>query len=269
VTWLASLGQFAAQESKLDMRVLTVHAYPTKHCGKTDVPPAALFQSAAIQGLAAQVGGWVKTAAAHQLPLRVDEMNSVSCGGQLGLSNSFGPALWALETLPRFVQAGVAGVNFHTIPGSFNALLSATLTRSGWRVGVQPEYLGLLAFAQAAPAGSRLLKVSAPSVSGLDEWATQTAGGTIHVVLVNSSTSSQPASVHVAGVAQGATAAVSRLTAASLAATSGVRLGGQAISPTTGNLAGAPSISTVSQSSGGYQVTVPAGAATILTISSR
>ncbi len=261
-TWLAELGSFVSAEPRVSL--LTVHAYPTKHCGKAaDVTAADLFLPSSLQGLAGQVAGWVRIAAAHHLPLRVDEMNSVSCGGEVGLSNAFAPALWALDMLPQLVQAGAAGVNFHTNPNTTNALLSATSSHGSWQVAAQPEYLGLLAFAQAAPTGSHFLHVST-SVPGLDAWAAQTPGGRVHVVLINVSSAARTAAVAVAG-AGSAAATVSRLSAAGLSATSGVTLGGQKISANTGLLSGSPSTATIQQTHGVYPVTVPAASAAILT----
>ncbi len=263
--WLADLGEFVTHEP--DVGLLTIHAYPTKHCGPAaDVTAADLFEPSSLQGLAGQIAGWAQTAAAHHLPLRVDEMNSVSCGGEKGLTDSFAPTLWALEMLPKLVAAGVVGVNFHTIPTSLQSLLTAVHSSVGWRVAVQPEYFGLLAFEQAAPTGSRLLQVSTPAASGVDAWAAQTPGGVVHVVVVNPTGTSQQVIVKVAGVAASASATVTRLRAASLAATTGVTLGGQTLSASTGALTGSVVASTVKQSSGSFAVTAPAASATILTL---
>ena len=264
--WLADLSTFVTHEPRVSL--LTVHAYPTKKCSKlTRVSAGQLFETSSLQGLANQIGSWVQVAATHKLPLRVDEMNSVSCGGEAGLSNSFAPALWALDMLPRLVQAGVAGVNFHTVPDSINAIFSAAHSASGWAVSAQPEYLGLLAFVQAAPAGSQLLKVSAPATAGLDAWATKTPSGQVHVVLVNTSSSAQTLTVDLAGVASGTTATVSRLRAAGLAATTAT-LNGQSLSARTGALGGTPVASHLAAHNGGYTVSVPATSAAILTTGS-
>src|SRR5205807_8152509 len=52
------------------------------------------------------------------LPLRVDEINSVACGGAAGVSNTFASALWALDTMFALVRTGVDGVNVHTFQGA-------------------------------------------------------------------------------------------------------------------------------------------------------
>ena len=261
--WLSSLGDFAGHESRL--RMVTVHAYPLKHCVPTEFAKASqLFDSASLQGLANMVGGWEKIAAAHHLPLRVDEMNSISCGGQRNLTPAFAPALWAVDVLPRLLATGAAGVNFHTIPNTFQSLIKATQGGSGWQVTVQPEYYGLLMFAEAAPTGATLLRVSAPSAGGLDEWATRAPNGQVHVVLINTSASTATANVKVPSVSGSAT--VTRLRAPGLLATSGVTLGGQTISPKTGALTGPSTATTVAPSSGAYPVSVPGYSAAMLTL---
>jgi hypothetical protein len=266
--WLSTLGTFAARERRLSL--ITVHAYPLKHCTKTEIStPQDFFDGASLQGLANQIGGWTQTAAAHHLPLRVDEMNSVSCGGQNGLSQSFAPALWALDVLPRILRAGATGVNFDTIPGTWQSLISATQTKSGWRVAVQPEYYGLLTFSAAAPAGSRMLHYSAPNIPGLDVWATRATNGVIHVVLIDTTSHAISARVSIAGSKGNAT--LTRLSAPGLTALSSVSLGGETISPTTGLLSGTPATTQLPAANGAYangtfSVTLPGAGAAILTL---
>ena len=104
----------------------------------------------------------MKAAHANGRALRVDEFNSVSCGGEAGVSDTFASALWALNALFEMVRVGVDGVNVHTRPLSLSQLFNLSRTGSVWRAAIRPEYYGLLAFAMAAPAGSRLLRVVQP-----------------------------------------------------------------------------------------------------------
>lgn len=55
--------------------------------------------------------------------------------------------------LPALWQARCPGVNFQTVNGNLNQMITAQHSASGWRVSVEPEYYGLLAFAAVAPAG--------------------------------------------------------------------------------------------------------------------
>ena len=261
--WLGSIGRFAAAEPRVGL--VTIHAYPLKHCNPHRfASPTDLFTGASLQGLADEIGGWVRAVGAHHRPLRVDEMNSVSCGGQKGLSQSFAPALWALDMLPRVLRTGAQGVNFHTVPNANNQLIGATLSHGSWQVSVEPEYYGLMTFSEAAPAGSRLLSVATPSSGGLDTWATRATNGQIHVVVINTTGRDQAASLSVAGASGSAT--VARLRAPGLNAQSGVTLGGEHLSATTGQLTGSPALTSVAPSNGVYPVDVPPWSAAILAV---
>jgi hypothetical protein len=196
----------------------------------------------------------------------VDELNGITCGGKAGLSNSFGEALWALNVLPALWKAGVQGVNYQTVDGLLNQVISARRSASGWRVSVEPVYYGLLAFAEAAPAGSHLLNVSSPGAAHLYQFAVRAPDGSERVVLTNVGSTARTIAVSEAG-AHG-TGAMSLLSAASLTATGGATLGGQTVSSRTGLLTGAPRATLVRPNHRGlYTVRVPAHAAAILTLS--
>ncbi len=169
------------------LSLLTVHTYPLKstrcHAG-ADLQESELFNSQSLQALADGVSSWATLARHYGVGMRVDEMNSVTCGGQLGFTGSFGPALWALNILPLYAADGVNGVNFQTRPFTAQNLIQPRYTTAGWRVDVQPEYYGLVAFAKLTPPGSRILRVSAAE-PGLLTWAVRTPQGQTHVVVTN------------------------------------------------------------------------------------
>ena len=263
--WLQDLGGFLSDERRVG--VVTVHAYPTKHCSPSQrVTPADLFSEAASRGLAEQVASYAALAHRHGLALRVDEINSVSCGGEQGLSNAFAPALWALDVLFQMERLGINGVNFHTNPHTLNQLIGAREVHGTWQAEVEPEYYGLIMFAQAAPAGSRLLKVSGPTARGFDSWATRAPDGQIHVVLINEGAAAKSVRLRITSGRGPAT--LVRLLAPSLQAKSGVTLGGQTLGSetSTGLLAGSSTATTVAPVAGSYPVSVPAGSAAMLTL---
>jgi hypothetical protein len=245
-----------------------VHAYPLKHCRKsTVVTIAELLSEQSSHGLAASLAPYVAAAGAHHDPLRVDEMNGVSCGGTRGVSDSFASALWVLDALFELARTGVAGVNVHTVPGTINEILGPDSAGGTWRMRVHPEYYGMMMFAQAAPAGSRLLQLGTQTPAGVKVWATRAAEGAIHVVVINKRLArSVFLRLRVVG-AHGA-AQVEQLRAPSMHATGGVTLGGQTFGPetSTGVLTGPATHGTVSVSGGGYPITVPAASATMLTL---
>ncbi len=270
--WLAHLGTLL-DEMHTPVKLVTIHAYPIKSCSPSAHPTVSdLFARSSIQGLAATIRGYVRTAAAHGKPLRVDEFNAVTCGGENGVSNSFGEALWALNVLPALWRAGVQGVNMQTVKdrglpgGGGNHVIAATRAGAAWHISVQPEYYGLRAFADAAPAGSRLLSISHPGVAGIYQFATRTPNDSEHVVLTNVGSTARTVSVRARGTH--GPGSVSLLSARSLTATSGATLGGQQISARTGQLSGSPRTTSINRSAGGaYKVAVPADAAAILTLS--
>ncbi len=167
------------------------------------------------------------------------------------------PALW---------QAGVQGVNFQSIYGDHNQMIHATRSNHAWTVSVEPEYYGLLAFAQAAPAGSRLLDTSNPDLADFFQFAVRAPDGSERVVLTNVGSAARTVGVTASG-AHG-TGSLALLSARSLSATGGTTLAGQRLSSRTGELTGTPRQTTVAPNAGGvYAVRVPAHAAAILTLS--
>jgi len=132
-------------------------------------------------------------------------------------------------------------------------------------------------FAQAAPPGSRLLRLSG-SLGAVKAWATRAPDGSLRVALINEYTAqARTVAVRIPGVR--ATGTLERLQAPGLSARTGVTLGGQtfgtdkAAAPdggaltTTGVLAGRSSVTRVSKTSRGYVVRMPAASAALLTLS--
>jgi hypothetical protein len=264
--WLPKLGAML-NDMRSRLKLVTVHAYPMKNCSRiTHLSVSDFFARASIQGLADSVRGMVRAAAADGKPLRVDEINGVTCGGKAGFSNSFGEAPWALNVLPALWQAGVKGVNFQTIDGNFNQMIAAKHSASGWSVSVEPEYYGLLTFAGAAPAGSHLLRISNPGLAHFYQFAVRAPDESERVVLTNVGSIARTIGVTASGTRD--TGSLSLLSAGSLSATGGTTLAGQSLSSRTGQLTGTPSLTLVRPNAKGvYAVRVPAHAAAILLLS--
>jgi hypothetical protein len=271
--WLSQLGT-VLNHLPSRLKLVTVHAYALKNCSHFVQVPVAhlsvreLFTGPSIEGLADSVHAEVKAAAARGKSVRVDELGGVTCGGRAGVSNSFGEALWALNVLPALWQAGVQGVNFQSVYGNFNQMIHARHSASGWSVSVQPEFYGLLAFADAAPAGSRLLRISNPGLAHFYQFAVRAPDASERVVLTNVGRGARTIGVTASGT--GGTGFLSLLSAKSLSATSGTTLAGRSLSSRTGQLTGTPRLTRVRPNANGvYAVRVPAHAAAILTLSPR
>jgi hypothetical protein len=269
--WMGKLTKFINAERKA-LKLVTYHRYPLRSC-VTD-PTAAGFPSipslladSSSTGLAAGVSPFVSVAHSHHLPFRLTEINSASCQGTAGVSDTFASALWALDTSFAMASVGVDGENFHMLPGSNYELFTVSHSASGaWQAFVHPEYYGLMMFAQAFPPGAHRLSVSAPG-GPVKIWATQDAAGVIRVTLINKDPSAEhDVSLQVAGAS--APGSLETLTAPSVGSSSGVTLGGQSFGSetTTGTLPGAPATTPVAPTGGSYSVSLPAGSAALLTI---
>ena len=267
--WFRHVGRFLADHRHVT--VATLHRYPLEGCYVKPPNPtyptiAHLLSARSTHALADSVVTAVRQAHAHGASLRVDEMNTVSCGSDPSVGHSFASALWALNVLFQLARVGVDGVNLHTFPGATYALFSFRQVGGQWRGVVNPEYYGLEMFAQAAPAGSRLLSVSRPRTRQLQAYATQDPRGTVRAVVINEGSGARTVDVRVHGASR--TGTIELLTAPSIGATSGVTLGGQSYgnSTTTGRLAGARKTNTIAPTRGGYVLSVPPASAVMLTM---
>jgi hypothetical protein len=269
--WMVHLSELLKAVPRTS--IVTYHAYPMT-CygapGTSQYPSIANLLSVRDSvGLAQSVARYAQAAHKAGRTFRVDELNSSSCGGQAGVSDTFASALWSLNTLFAMAAANVDGVNVHTFPGARYRLFAFGDAGGHFTGTASPLYYGLLSFGQMAPAGARLLHVSTGGDASLQAWATRVPRSpTTHVVLINDNLTT-PATVTLSAPGT-STGTLSYLAASSATATSGVTLGGQSIAPdsTTGLLQGtAVSAQIGSAYDGGhYTVTVPAAGAAMLTL---
>jgi hypothetical protein len=224
----------------------------------------------AASGPATSLAGAVRVAHARGIPLRVDELNSVSCGGARGVSDTFASALWAVDVLFNMAQTGVDGVNIHTFQKAIYEPFAVSEGAGHWTAEVRPMYYGLLMFARAAPPGSRLLPASYRAPASLRIWATRPPGGSVRVLLINDSRRRE-ATVAVRLPVPARDATGLRLRAPSADARSGVTLGGQSFGATTstGTLTGPASTFALQAVRGRLVVRLPPASATLVTVGGR
>jgi hypothetical protein len=267
--WADAFDRLVSPHSRV--RMLTSHAYGLNQCINDTSSPAyptvpnlvSLFASRAeVSG----IGPYVALAHRDGARYRIDEMGSITCNGRFGVSNTLASALWVMDALFTMAADGVDGVNLHSYPNSANGLFDFSLARGHWQATVHPLYYGALMFAQAAPAGSRLLRVVSGSTGPLRAWATIAPDHRIRVLLINDSLSASAAAVVRTPVVPGP-ATVETLRASSAYATSGVSLGGRGFGAATptGVLA-PPRAQTVAPRGGAYSVTLTPGSAALLTL---
>ncbi|PZS08426.1 MAG: hypothetical protein DLM64_12565 [Solirubrobacterales bacterium] len=268
LTWMNGLGGFLSAEPGLALA--TFHRYPLRGCVQDPASPvyasiANLLSDQSSAGLAQEIAPYVIAAHAHGVPFRLDELNSAACSGRRGTSDRFASALWVLDTLFNMASVGVDGVNVHTLPGAAYQLFSVNRHAGRWHAFVHPDYYGMRMFAQAFPAGARLLPVSAPG-GAVKVWATRAPDGRSRVVLINKDPVT-PAVVRLGLAGTQSPASAQALLAPSIEAISGVSFGGQSFGSETGSgeLRGTPHATPVYPSSGVYSVTLPAASAMLLT----
>jgi hypothetical protein len=267
--WLGGVTRFLAENPRV--RTATFHRYPLHRCATArssiNYPTIAhLLLPGASSGPATSLRTAVAAVHAAGAGFRADELNSVSCGGARGVSDSFASALWVLDTLFNMVRVGVDGVNIHTFRSGRYAPFFFSHRGGHWSARVQPLYYGLLMFARAAPPGSRLLASRHRGGRGLRIWTTRGRDGRIRVLLINEALRrTVTTALRLPGA--GADASVQRLTAPRIGSRRGVSLAGQSYAPptTTGTLRGAPNYTVVREDRGRYVVRVPPASAALIT----
>jgi hypothetical protein len=246
---------------------LSGHRYPLSACAKRSSPSyptiARLLSQRASAGMAHLVKAAVLLAHRAGLPFRLTELNSVTCGGRPGVSDSFATALWAPDALFELLRTGVDGVNVHVR----NNAINAAFTPAGRGLQARPLLYGLILFARTLGADARLvdLRVRADASLHLRVWAVRVRGGGLHVLLIDESNRS--AGVDLRLPATGL-ATVERLQAASVRSLSGVTLGGQQLGP-NGSWQGRPIHQTIAPGVRGYELTIRGASAALLRVHLR
>jgi hypothetical protein len=271
-SWMGRLGHFLSTQRGLS--TATYHRYPLRACTTNPNSPSfptipALLADSSSSGLAKPLARYASVAHAHHVSFRVAEMNSASCQGKAGVSDTFASGLWVLDTLFNMARAGVDGVNIHSLPGSRYEPFTISQSASGaWQAFVHPEYYGLLLFAQAFPPGAKLLSVGAPS-GPVKVWATASVDGKTRVVVINK----DPAAAHTVELQLPGTqseGSLESMLAPGVDAISGVTLGGRTFGAetSTGVLPGPDVTVPVDPVDGKYSLDVPPASAVMLTKSS-
>ncbi|HLI58241.1 MAG TPA: glycosyl hydrolase family 79 C-terminal domain-containing protein [Solirubrobacteraceae bacterium] len=267
--WLQSLAGTLKAEPKIGL--VTIHAYPLKHCTRSHVVTIGnVLSSAASYGFVDSIAPYVHTAHADGKPIRIDEMNAITCGGTRGVSDSFATALWMMNTLFGLDRVGVNGINMNVPAGTINAIINPVISHGRIVYQVQPEYYAMIMFEQAAPPGSQILQTHNVVPSTLAAWATRETSGAMHVVLVNKSASGSTSTTIRVPDAVGP-ASISILHAHGLASTGGVSLNGQSFGASTGTglLSGTAGTQVVSPVKGTYTVKVPPASVEMLSFTPR
>jgi hypothetical protein len=221
-SWVSTL----VSGTRSQLGIVTAHRYPYTACAAPISPNyptiGRILSERASAGLARSLEPVVRDAHRAGLPFRLTELNSVTCGGVPGISNSFATALWAPDAMFELLHNGVEGVNVHVRTDAINAAFA--FTRRG--LVARPLLYGLTLFRRTLGQDARLepVAVSARRSTHVKVWAVQVAGGRLHVLVINKGDRAATVALRVA---QSGPATVERMLAPSVGSTSGVTLGGQ------------------------------------------
>jgi hypothetical protein len=218
--------------------LLTGHHYPLG-CARTPPPSIEALLSSAIRGREAQsLATYRSVSTVYGIPLRVDETNSVSCGGVAGISNTFASALWATSYITQTMAAGIAGINLEGNPvncGGYTPLCApgATALAEGW-LRAQPDWYALLltrSLVGSRPLPTTIAAEGLPEVSpNLTAAAFLGPQHALRVVLVDDEPpGASPLALRLEVGAGMGPASLLRLTSFSPSATGDVLLGGHAV----------------------------------------
>ncbi|HEX4108838.1 MAG TPA: hypothetical protein VHX88_11925 [Solirubrobacteraceae bacterium] len=258
------------QESAIEHPVLlTDHFYPLSWCHGFLPTAQDLFTTSMHRLERTTLADDSGITTSYDVPLRIDETNNISCGGEPGVSDTFASALWAADFLIRAMGTAIAGVNFHdipTTPNGYSPIIAATpAALAAGQLTAQPEYYALLMASKLE--GDRPLAVSLrPGNLNVQVFAGRSARGREHVVIVDEqSASSRPLALRLPVPAHTAGATITRLVGPSPTATGGVTLGGAAVTP-AGTWAAASPLPRAPIAHGQATVVVPPDSAALVTL---
>jgi hypothetical protein len=221
------------EASALRPAMLTGHHYPLG-CHQTPQPSIDRLLSPEIHELEQQsLLRFRSVSRATSIPVRLDEIGSVSCGGTPGISNTFASALWATGYLAQAMTTGISGINLEGNPAScrgYSPVCTQAPGREAAPLGVQPQWYAILLL--RALVGTRPVptRISSPGTPNLLIRGFLTRHGAVRIVIVNDDPpGSRPSQLQLPVRRGTGAASVLALTAPSPAATTGVRLGGRTV----------------------------------------
>lgn len=157
------------------------------------------------------------------------EGNALSCGGKVGVSNSFAATLWILDNLMEAAVRDVEKFNVHAAP---DQAYSPYVVSGSGGVKVQPVFYGMLQFRQLCQSDDCTVARLTTSERSrwIKAWALRDKSrGVVNVVIIHKDLAATgPLSVSVP-VPNGAgnTATVTRMTAPKYNSQTGIKIAGQ------------------------------------------
>lgn len=258
-----------------NVSMITQHLYPIGYATGGTIQD--LLSSKTDSSEVKAITQTVSSAAAHHLPLRLDETNSAVHGGIPGISNVYASALWAIDYMLLMAEHGVAGVNFHgklavcespSAPSLHHyyytpLCASSTADEQQHIFTPQPIYYGML-FVNLVGTGN-FLPVTVSTTNNIVSYALRGNNGKNRVVLIEKDDPSNgPVNVTLKVGTSSGIAQVLNLTGPSLTSGQGVKIQG-AIVDRTGHFTPSPS-NQVQGNNGTYTINLKSGSAALITL---
>jgi hypothetical protein len=251
--------------------LLTGHHYPLG-CAQTPPPSIEALLSSASRGAAAlSLASYMAVSELRDIPLRIDEANTVSCGGVSGISDTFASALWATGYITQAMAAGTVGINLQGNPTNcvgYTPLCAPDQAASvQGDLRAQPEWYALLLTHTLI--GDRPLPTTISAAEGSPNIVAAGFSGSGHslkaVLCNNEPEGTSPLAVQLqVGSGMGA-AQIQRLTDSSPSATGNVLLAGRAVAA-NGSWRAPPRAESIVSASGTVTVELPPGSAALVTV---
>jgi hypothetical protein len=214
--------------------LLTGHHYPLG-CAQTPAPSIEALLSGATRGREARsLATYLSVASPTGIPLRIDESNSVSCGGVTGVSDTFASALWATAYITQAMAVGVAGINLQGNPtncAGYTPLCAPDpMALAEGRLRARPEWYALLLTRSLVGTRPLPTTISAEGSPNLVVASFSEPDHSLKVILVDDEPQGSSPLVLRLDVGAGLGGAhILRLTAPSPSATGGVQLAGRTV----------------------------------------
>ena len=203
-----------------DLVMLTQHYYLGYGAGPPQTIPYMLSHDPKLDALLPRL---TERAGELGVPFRLDETNSFAHGGENGVSNTFGSALFGIQHVFVSAALGCGGLNFHT--AGVGQGYPAIVQINGIVQEIRPLFYGLML---AADAGSGPLLATTSSHGALDAHTVKRTPTSLAVVMRNTDPSTGlTVTVDVGAAVRSALA--SRLRGPSLDATTGTSYRGATV----------------------------------------
>ncbi|MEY9887045.1 hypothetical protein ABIA35_006679 [Catenulispora sp. MAP12-49] len=265
-SWLAGFAD--ADAAHPDVSLVTDHTYPTSACGGQVATIAQLLSTASTQYENANAQAALSAAGQLHVPAAMTETNSTVCAGTAGVSDTFASALWALDYNLLLAQDGITSAEFMDGTNAAGCDPYTPLCPTTGDLTPRPLYYGMLATSLVG--SGDFVALDNPDAADVRAYAVR-EGGHLTVVLddvqdpANHAATTVNLALGLPGLNHGSATTLATTSAAGLAATTDITLGGQQVG--AHGAFPAPRHTPVSVHHGSASVTVQAGSAVIIRFS--